>query len=309
MNLKKNQGAEATNRHDSVVDRPPAFDPPSIPHKEPGFSGLYRFVDPFLALIFPRDCVICGEPAEAQQDGTVCVTCWQAIEPALHHDFACSKCAWPRTGSYLRAEHQDRGADVPNEITLRAIGVVGPRASGEPDEFCHRCRFFELDQIRFVGPYRGALRSTVLMLKHHPVIPARVISWMRGSLASHFKGQEHPVLIPVPLHRRRHAERGFNQAEVIAGAISRVTRWRLETGVLIRQTETRRHRAGMDARDRAARLHAAFTISPGREVEGAHVVLVDDVFTTGATMNECARTLKAAGASWVGGFTLARVLD
>jgi ComF family protein len=111
----------------------------------------------------------------------------------------------------------------------------------------------------------------------------------------------------VPLHQQRERERGFNQAELIARLVAREGRMPIATGALIRTKPTERHRAGLDARDRARSVAAAFRVVAPQSVSHRSVLLVDDVFTTGGTLSSAARTLLAAGASSINLLTIARV--
>jgi ComF family protein len=114
-------------------------------------------------------------------------------------------------------------------------------------------------------------------------------------------------LVPVPLHPARHAERGFNQAELLAAPCA--TRWRLPTlaRALVRVRPTL-PQADLDAEARRANVRDAFEVGRPGEVRGRRVLLVDDVLTTGATAGAAARALRAAGAAEVGVLTLARVV-
>jgi ComF family protein len=114
------------------------------------------------------------------------------------------------------------------------------------------------------------------------------------------------LIIPVPLHSARRRERGFNQAERLARCLSRAAQIPLDAGLLQRveptPTQTRLSRA-----ERARNVARAFALRPGRKLAaGTRAILVDDVFTTGATTSACARALRRAGASDVGVWTLAR---
>ena len=114
-------------------------------------------------------------------------------------------------------------------------------------------------------------------------------------------------LVPVPLHPSREAERGFNQSALLANRVSR--RW----GVPVEARALRRRRVtlpqtDLDASSRRANVRGAFAVSRPGAVDGRHVLLVDDVFTTGATVSECARVLLDAGATAVGVLTVARVV-
>jgi ComF family protein len=112
--------------------------------------------------------------------------------------------------------------------------------------------------------------------------------------------------MPVPLHEERLRERGFNQAGEIANALSKLSGLKVDEWSLARMIHTERHRAGMDERARRESVENAFDIRRPRLVENENILLVDDVFTTGATVSSCARALKNAGAGEVFALTIAR---
>jgi ComF family protein len=117
--------------------------------------------------------------------------------------------------------------------------------------------------------------------------------------------QKWDVLAPVPLFSTRLREREFNQAERLARRLSQATRIPVESRLLRRNrpTPTQTH---LSRCQRSANVSNAFDVNPQFQVEGRDILLVDDVFTTGATTNACARVLKRAGASQVAVWTLAR---
>ncbi len=112
------------------------------------------------------------------------------------------------------------------------------------------------------------------------------------------------IVIPVPLHRRRYAERGFNQAEEIAKVLSRELNIEMQN-VLIRKNATKQQ-AKLHKKEREQNVSGAFELQQGIDVQNKHILLVDDVFTTGSTLSECARVIKEHGATEVRAFTLAR---
>jgi ComF family protein len=114
------------------------------------------------------------------------------------------------------------------------------------------------------------------------------------------------LIIPVPLHAKRERERGFNQAAVLARALGRVSNLPVDEYSLIRRIHTARHRAGMDEDARRESVAGAFTVRHGDVVKDASVLLIDDVFTTGATVSAAAAVLKEEGAAAVFVLTLAR---
>lgn len=115
--------------------------------------------------------------------------------------------------------------------------------------------------------------------------------------------------MPVPLHRLRERQRGFNQAAIIARLISREFNLRLDDRSLLRTKPTERHRAGMDAADRAQSVERAFEVARPRLIDGVSVLLVDDVHTTGSTICAATHSLLEAGARQVTILTIARVGD
>jgi ComF family protein len=110
----------------------------------------------------------------------------------------------------------------------------------------------------------------------------------------------------VPLHAERERERGFNQAALLARALAKRTGLKADEWSLKRVAHSARHRAGMDARARRETVEGAFAVARPRLMEGERVLLVDDVYTTGATASACAEALLASGASEVFVLTLAR---
>lgn len=131
--------------------------------------------------------------------------------------------------------------------------------------------------------------------------------WLAEALATDARlcgGPPVSALVPVPLHPRRQRERGYNQAEALCRALGRRTGLPVWNALRrVRFTETQTH---LSRSERLANLHGAFAPARRRPVSGAHLLLVDDVFTTGATVHECARVLRRAGAVSVRVLTVAR---
>jgi len=170
------------------------------------------------------------------------------------------------------------------------------------------------------GSYDGELRDLIHLLKFQQVRPAAaVLGRMLAETIANLE-QAMPVgtifssrivVIPVPLHRRKQAQRGFNQAETIArGALkqlSRPKRFDLCTGVLARRRETG-SQIGLTRHQRRENMRGAFTVTDPTRILHGNIILVDDVYTTGTTASECARVLRRAGAARVWVATVARTL-
>ncbi len=180
------------------------------------------------------------------------------------------------------------------------------------------CRRIEPVFARAVayGSYEGGLRELIHLLKYGGVRPAaNVLGRMLAEAITTLEADlpSGPVaVIPVPLHRSKRRQRGFNQAELIARAAMKIgglqhSRLRLLTGVLERKRETT-SQIGLTSHQRRANLRGAFAVVEAEEIKAREVLLVDDVYTTGATVSECARVLRRAGASKVWVATVARTL-
>jgi ComF family protein len=121
------------------------------------------------------------------------------------------------------------------------------------------------------------------------------------------RGQNWNFIVPVPLHSLKQREREFNQAEVLARHLSAATKIPLNTTLLRRVTSTMTQ-TGLTKQQPAANMRGAFAARPGLKLAGDRIVLVDDVFTTGATTSACAKALQAVGAGEVCVWTVARGL-
>lgn len=115
------------------------------------------------------------------------------------------------------------------------------------------------------------------------------------------------LIIPVPLHIRRLRERGFNQSLILARALGKKHRLDVDFSLLKRRKLTLTQ-TGLDKKERERNIRSAFMVRHPEKLQGKNVILVDDVYTTGATLNECARTLRKAGTVRIAVITLARVL-
>jgi len=162
------------------------------------------------------------------------------------------------------------------------------------------------------GSYDGGLRELIHLLKYGRVRPAAgVLGRMLAEVIQNFGSEfTSAVVVPVPLHKSKLRQRGFNQAEEIAGAaLKNLNRsgLTLAAGVLERKRATE-SQTGLTDHQRQENVRGAFLVTSPEPIKDRDVLLVDDVFTTGATASECARVLRRHGTDRVFVATVARVL-
>ena len=179
-----------------------------------------------------------------------------------------------------------------------------PLARGGPCPACARTPL-SIEGIRSPFLMEGLVRECVHHLKYRNL---RALARPLGRLlADYLESSPLPAdaLVPVPLHRRRLRERGYNQAALLAREVARGTGLSLVDGSLVRRRDTPAQARSGSAAERRGNVEGAFACRDGR-LKGKRVLLIDDVCTTGATLDACARALKEAGALSAWGLTLAR---
>lgn len=244
----------------------------------PLWQGALRLLD----LVLPPRCLSCG--TEVGVAGALCPTCWQGIGfIAAPH---CARCGLPFD--------------------------YDPTGEGAGNLVCGAClaRPPQFDRCRSVFAYDDASRSLILGFKHGDrtdCAPA-FAQWLARAGAA-LLSEPDVVIAPVPLHRWRLLKRRYNQSAMLALELGRLTGRAAIPDLLIRRRATP-SQGGLSAKGRARNVQGAFILNPrwtGR-AKDARILLIDDVFTTGATAGECARTLRRAGARAVDVLTLSRVV-
>lgn len=229
-------------------------------------------------IAYPPSCVGCGRVT--QKGGAFCVACWAGVQ-FIERPY-CEVLGIPFA--------RDHGP-----------GVLSALAIAEPPPFA---------RLRAATIHDGAARTLVHELKYldRTDLARLMASWMLRAGDGAVEACD--CIIPVPLHRRRFLARRFNQSAELARHLAALSSRPLLASTLIRIKPTSRQ-VGLSARARQENVRGAFAIAPGREADilGKRVVLVDDVYTTGATVAAAARRLKKAGAADVTVLTFAMAIS
>lgn len=229
-----------------------------------------------LDVLFPPICIACREPV--RDSGSLCPKCWSAV--SFLEGAMCACCG------------------LPFEI------------DPGPDTLCAAChaRKPAFDKARSVMRYDEASKATILALKHADrldLIPP-LARWL--ARAGRPLLEETDLIVPVPLHPLRLWWRRYNQSAEIARSLGTLTGTAVDLLVLTRKRATRSQGAMPSAKARRRNMQGAFAVHADVSVKGKRILLIDDVMTTGATVEACSRALKRAGASQVFVLTLARVV-
>ena len=230
-----------------------------------------------LGFFYPDACQLCGEARATRADGYVCAGC-RAEARFIMPPF-CERCGRPFEGAITTAFECGNCREMELHFCSARSAVV---ARDKILEVIHRYK------------YNGALWF-------EPFLADLLICRAKAELAL---GQWN-WLVPIPLHPAKERQREFNQAERLARRLSAATQVPVNHRLLRRVVATRTQ-TKLNREERLANVRNAFALQPGASLNGERVVLLDDVFTTGATASACARVLRVAGAGDVCVWTVAR---
>jgi ComF family protein len=253
-------------------------------------STAHDTVSCLSTVFLPSPCRLCGQPLSEITRVPVCSSCWKHLP------------AQPGTLCHLCGER------LPRDSSAESTEQLCPSCSEAEPPFA---------QAVAHGVYEGSLRELLHLLKYERMEPiaARLAAMMASHVLAMRNLPSSLKVVPVPLHRGRRRERGFNQAELLARGIVQHLRqqrpaMRIEhsAGVLERRRATE-SQAGLSPNQRRVNVRGAFFVPEGRAqaaIQGCDVLLIDDIYTTGATARACSLALRRAGAASVRVATVAR---
>jgi len=239
--------------------------------------GTAGWLNAALSFLYPEICQICRNARAGRSEGFVCDSCrarLRFIEPPY-----CDRCGLPHEGA-----------------------ITGPYECGQ----CQSSRP-HFSKARSAVAARDPVLEIIHQYKYNRAV------WFEGFLAellmrravAEVTPERWDLIVPVPLHSIKEREREFNQAERLAQHLSDASGIPMDKRLVKRVLATRTQTL-LSREERLVNMRRAFAMVKGRVLEGERIVLVDDVFTTGATTSSCARTLKEAGAGDVCVWTVAR---
>jgi ComF family protein len=259
---------------------------------------LRSTADSLSCVLFPASCAICDSPLLRLNQVPVCTSCWNKLVP--QQGSLCTVC-----GENLGIASFWTPLDSASTPSDRGNALCRPCSLAPP----------AFEKAVAFGNYEGALRSLIHLLKYERMRPAaaplaKLLAKSLRDLGRHNSASQ-ILVIPVPLHRSKQRSRGFNQADLLARALISSLRskpgWNLQLGNgLLKRTRATESQAGLSMHQRRRNLRGAFVAPEPKALDGRHVILIDDVYTTGATARACSRVLMDSGAASVLVATVAR---
>ncbi|MGH9684833.1 MAG: ComF family protein [Candidatus Acidiferrales bacterium] len=247
------------------------------------FPTFRDAINALASVVFAAPCRVCSEALITASRIPICGTCLASVIP-IKEPF-CERCGRPFI----------------SEVIAQSIQPM-----------CRLCRadYYSFSRARSFAVYGDALAAAITLLKYEEV--TRLGDWFAAQLADVFarnaKDLHADVVVPVPLHADRLRERGYNQAELIARPLARRLGLKLGTYLLVRKLP-RPPQLRLSRTERWKSVRGAYATREGVRVDKLRILLIDDVMTTGATLDACARALKKAGAAEVFGLTVGRVVS
>ena len=233
-----------------------------------------------LELVFPKKCVICGKFSGPKFSGYLCKKCLNTIP--THSSFGCIGCQ-------------------------RTVSL------GQTCNLCSKTNY--IDQLLVVADYKNqTLIKLIKLFKYRfieelgfslSLLTKKYLIRLAKTKKLNFM-EENPIVLPIPLSKRRLNWRGFNQSEILASLLADNFQLKQESDVIIKTYQSKPQAEIKDREERLDNLSGVFKVVRPDKIVGKNILLIDDVCTTGTTLNECAKILKENGAKKITGLVIAR---
>ena len=263
------------------------------------FSSLLTPLDALSCVLLPAFCALCEHPLLRLSSVPVCADCWNQLVP--QRGSLCTRCGEDLGIAELSTSNRHLDEQSGYAKLCRPCEAVAPA----------------FEQAVAFGNYEGTMRRLIHLLKYEAMEPVANMLGARlapqvAEICKRIGGEV--LVVPVPLHKSKRRERGFNQAQLLARATIRAVR-RLEPAVVLQlaasvleRSRATKSQSGLSTHQRRRNLRGAFFVSEksAEKITGRDVLLIDDIYTTGATARACSRMLRNAGAARVWVATVAR---
>ena len=273
-------------------------------------SLIRKVLDFVLDLVYPPRCFVCGKIFEFGSGKFICESCSQLLEPI---DFkllnkSCADFAQENLETQVETFADEKYLCESKcerfDFVARCKLCSRPIKTGELCSQCHDDKFF-FDKNYSFFVYDEVVSNLIhtFKYKNHPAIGIGFGKLMALNIDLVQLDNKIDYIIPVPIHKIRMRKRGFNQSEILCRQISKKMSIPVRNDILKRSKNTK-PQWHLNKKERENNLVDAFEIVNEKDVIGKNIILFDDIFTTGSTMNKCAQVLKSAGANYVAGVTL-----
>lgn len=221
-----------------------------------------------IQFIYPAQCRHCEENLDPADGHYICKSCWEQVK-FIENPF-CQTCGYPLNPSASLPEKVFSCDECPDDVKFR--------------------------KARTIAYYDSAVGNAVRLLKDQgkAIMANPLADLMAKEMPKLLNVQDYDYIVPVPIHKSKRRQRGYNQMELIGRRLSDKTGIPLEVRSFVKSVNTLPQR-GLKAKDREKNIQGSFGVPDRSEIEGKKILLIDDVMTTGATVNECAKVLLMEG--------------
>ena len=241
-----------------------------------------------LDLLFPKYCVNCSQEGE-----WLCFECNQKVVPVVSQ--ICPKCEkLSENGCYHK--------NCAKEKSLTGIICSAYFKEGPIREMIHNLKYNGVAEL--AGPLSELMAKALQDNFHFPIFNSQLVSNFHSKKLKTVNCELKTILTFVPMHWSRQAKRGYNQAEILARAVGAKTG--IEVLEMLKKSKQTKRQAELSGNRRRKNLQGTFELKTSTNIKNRKIIIVDDVATTGATLNECAAVLKASGAKEVWGLVVSR---